>query len=582
MCFFVFFVEYKSIPMKHKTVFFIAVFILSTQFVIAQSEPFSSRLVTTGLNFPWEIVYGPDGYLWVTERTDKQVTRVNTTTGLKTVAITINEVYQSAGQDGLLGMALHPELLQGTGNDYVYVAYTYDDDPGGGVNQKTKIRRYTYNSVSESLGSPLDLITNLMASNDHNSGRLVIGPDLKLYYTIGDQGNNQFGNMCSPIRAQDLPDASEVTAQDWTKYVGKILRLDLDGGIPSDNPLIAGVRSHIYSYGHRNAQGIVIAPDGKIYADEHGPKSDDEVNLVLPGKNYGWPHVAGYIDNQAYVYGNWSASSPSPCSSLSFSDYTIPSSVPTSFESSWSNPDFTPPIKTLFSVSNAYNFQDPACSTPTPNYFICWPTVAPSSIDIYTQDLGGIPGWANSLLVISLKEGRAYRMKLNTAGTGFVALNNGTDTASYFRTTNRYRDIAMNSDHRTFYISTDNSGSTSGPSSGWTNSLANPGAILEFQYTGVLLDLNDEPRAGAPVVNRNSILVYPNPAQSEVHISMKKNIRKPFKAEIYDLNGRMRKQTSSMKNEFTLDIANLNAGVYMIKISNGYDFEVHVGKIVKK
>ncbi len=568
--------------MNCKTVFCVTVFLLSIQLSPAQSEPFSSRVITTGLSFPWEVLYGPDDFLWVTERTGKQVTRVNIITGVKTVAVTITEVYQSAGQDGLMGMALHPGLLQGTGNDFVYVAYTYDTDPGAGVTRKTKIRRYTYSSATQTLGSPIDLISNLMASNDHNSGRLIIGPDLKLYYTIGDQGNNQFGNMCNPILSQDLPSAAEVIAEDWTKYVGKILRLELDGSIPADNPLIGGVRSHIYSYGHRNAQGIVFGPDGKLYADEHGPKSDDEVNLILPGKNYGWPHVAGYIDNQAYVYGNWSASSPTSCSSLTFSDYTIPPSVPTSSESSWSNPDFTPPIKTLFSVSNGYNFQDPACSTPTPNYFICWPTVAPSSIDIYTQDLGGIPGWANSLIVISLKEGCAYRMKLNAAGTGFTTFSNGTDTTSYFKTTNRYRDIALHPNNRTFYIATDNSGSTSGPSSGWTSALSNPGAILEFQYSGVLLDLNDDPRGSVPLVNRNSIQVFPNPAQSQVNIGMKKNIRKPFRVEIYDLNGTLRTQTSSMKNDFTMDISELNAGVYIIKITNGYDYEVHIGKLVKR
>lgn len=540
---------------------------------LSQSEPFNFRVVTTGLNFPWEITYGPDGHIWVTERVDKQVTRVDPATGTKTVAITISEVYQAAGQDGLLGMALHPQLLQGTGNDYVYVAYTYDADPGAGVDRKAKIRRYTYNAGTQTLGSPLDLITNMPASNDHNSGRLIMGPDLKLYYTIGDQGSNQFGNMCNIIRAQDLPNGAEIAAQDWTKYQGKILRLNTDGSIPADNPTISGTQSHIFSYGHRNAQGIVFAPDGKLYADEHGPKSDDEVNLIQAGKNYGWPRVAGDNDDMAYTYCNWS-SSPT-CGSLSFSDYTChPSITQNLTESSWSHPDFTPPIKTLFTVNNGYNFQDPAC---TGNFFICWPTVAPASLDIYSQVTGGIPDWANSLLVVSLKKGKIFRLKLSSDGNSIAG-----DTVGYFRTTNRYRDIAFNATNQAFYIATDNSGSTSGPGSGWTSTLDNPGAILEFQYTGSVLALDDDPRAGPPAVNRNSIKVYPNPANDLVNISMKKNIRKPFRAEIYDLNGRLRRQLTSMKYDFTLALNNLEPGVYVLKISNGYDFEVHISKIIKK
>src|SRR5690606_7062851 len=113
-------------------------------------------------------------------------------------------------------LALHPELLQRTGNDYVYVGYTYRDESEGPDETVpdesspyrylyTKIVRYTYDEASETLGEPLELITGLPASNDHNSGRLKIGPDMKLYYTIGDGGKDQLGNWCIPIEAQRLP-----------------------------------------------------------------------------------------------------------------------------------------------------------------------------------------------------------------------------------------------------------------------------------------------------------------------------------------------------------------------------------------
>ncbi|MFB3062507.1 MAG: glucose/sorbosone family PQQ-dependent dehydrogenase, partial [Candidatus Binatia bacterium] len=419
-------------------------------------EPFAFRVVATGLDFPWEMTWGPDGFLWVTERVGKRVTRVRPKDGKKTTALTIDDVYQlDSGQDGVLGMALHPELLTGTGNDYVYLAYTYDADvSANGPNRRVKIRRYTYNAILHTLASPVDLITNLPASDDHNGGRMVLGPDGKLYYTIGDQGGNQFANFCNPIRSQQLPTAAQVKARDWTTYQGKVLRLNLDGSIPKDNPTIAGVVSHIYSYGHRNPQGIVFAPDGTLYACEHGPKTDDEVNLIEAGKNYGWPHVAGEKDDRAYVYGNWSASTGPPCSALTYSTYTIPLSVPQQKESEWSHPDFVPPLKTLYTVDNGYNFQDPSCALDE-QYYLCWPTVAPSSLDFYTANENGIPGWENSLLMPTLKRGTLYRLKLSSDRRATVG-----DAIGYFKTPNRYRDIALSPDKRTLYLCTDSEGGT--------------------------------------------------------------------------------------------------------------------------
>jgi PQQ-dependent dehydrogenase (s-GDH family) len=445
-------------------------------------ERFVSRVVATGLAGPWEVTWGPDGYLWLTERTGKRVMRVRPSDGARATAFTIAEVHQSAPQDGLLGMALHSRLLTGTGHDHVYVAYTYDADPGPQLDRRTKIRRYTYDAVSQGFGQPVDLITNLPASYDHNAGRLIFGPDERLYYTIGEGGNNQFENTCLPIRAQELPTAADVSARDWSKYQGKVLRLDLDGSIPEDNPVLSGVRSHVYSYGHRNPQGIVFGPDGLLYASEHGPKTDDEVNLIQAGKNYGWPHVVGYQDDQAYVYGNWSASSPTPCEALEFSNYDIPGSVPQQKESEWCHPDFAPPIATFYTVPSGHEFRDPACAGGSE--YICWPTIAPASLDVYAPKEGGIPGWTRALLVPSLKQGSVFRARLSEDGRSIVG-----DPVPLFKTTNRYRDITVAPDSRTFYVITDPGGLTGGPTGGSTAELENPGAILEFKYTG-----GDDPR----------------------------------------------------------------------------------------
>jgi PQQ-dependent dehydrogenase (s-GDH family) len=429
-------------------------------------QAFAQRVLTTGLEGPWEVTWGPDGRLWVTERTAKRVTRINPADGSKTVALTIPDVHQSAQQDGLLGMALHPELLRGAGADYVYVYFTYAVNPPPEVLRRGMIRRYTYNPETQTLGSPVDLLTGLPVHNDHVSGRLAFGPDRKLYLSVGDQGSNFGRNDCIPNRAQQLPSASEVAERDWMKYQGKLLRVNLDGTIPADNPMIAGVRSHIYSYGHRNIQGITFGPDGKVYTAEHGPSTDDEVNLIRAGKNYGWPNVAGYQDDRAYVYGNWSAASS--CSTLTFSAVAVPPEVPQQKESAWHHADFTPPLKTFFTVDNGYDFQARGAAT-----------IAPSGLKLYPGGANAIPGWANSLLLVALKAGRMYRMKLSADGTSIAG-----DAEELFKTTNRYRDIAFAPDGRTIYLATDPDGQTTDSAGILTRKLENGGSILEFSYKG--------------------------------------------------------------------------------------------------
>ena len=124
-----------------------------------------------------------------------------------------------------------------------------------------------------------------------------------------------------------MPTADELAAKNWIAYQGKSLRLNLDGSIPQDNPEIDGIKSHVFTYGHRNMQGIDFGPDGTLYASEQGPKTDDEVNVLVGGDNYGWPHVVGFQDDKAYQYARW-ADATTPCEQLTFSDITIDPSVP--------------------------------------------------------------------------------------------------------------------------------------------------------------------------------------------------------------------------------------------------------------
>jgi PQQ-dependent dehydrogenase (s-GDH family) len=422
-------------------------------------EQFAARIVASGLEDPWEVTFGPDDHLWITERVGKRVVRVDPSDGSRTVAAQIDEVYQALGQDGLLGLALHPRWRRGT--RYVYVMYTYDASSGGAAVRRAKIRRYTYDPVAERLGEPVDLLTDLPHGPDHGASRLVVGPDGKLYASRGDHGANFLAYYCVPIRAQELPAAADIAARDWRGYEGKILRIDLDGSIPADNPVLAGVRSHVFSYGHRNPQGMAFGPDGELYASEHGQDTDDEVNRIEAGRNYGWPLIAGNRDDQYYAYANWSASAPTPCAELEYGR-DVPSTVPRTLESAVELRDFAPPLETFFTVASSYDVRSLGNAT-----------AALAGLDVYSA--AAIPGWRPSILVAGMTSGVIYRLPL--AGDRAEPL-------TYFKAQDRYRDLAIAPDGRRIYVVTDTRGRVVTPSGELTPALEHPGALLEFTYTG--------------------------------------------------------------------------------------------------
>jgi len=443
----------------------------------AVASDFTRTTLTPTFNYPYTLIYGPDDYLWLTERVGKKVNRVSKDGTVNDLLLNLgSSVYQTGGQDGLMGMVLHPNLGKGTGEDYVYLAYTYSNTGSttDDTSRRTKIVRYTYSVSSNNgtLGSPLVLIEGLLASNDHNSGKLAFGPDNKLYYTIGDLGVNQFANKCNVNRSQEIPTLAMLNSvpANYEYYQGKTLRLNLDGSIPDDNPVISGIRSHIFTYGHRNAQGLVFGKNGKLYSSEHGPKSDDELNILKSGGNYGWPFISGYKDNKNYEFCNWSTATN--CTGIAFSDYVCGAGATSLTESSWAG-TFTPPITTLFTIDAGYNFT---------GGWLTWPTIGPSSAKIYEGFNSEIPGWDNSIFMTTLKKGRVYRQKLSADGNSVVG-----EPEELFYTQNRYRDIAFGPDGKTIYIITDSGGTTSGPSGSSSLSVTDLGKILVYTYTPAAL-----------------------------------------------------------------------------------------------
>lgn len=418
-------------------------------------ERFVMRVVTKERVLdPWELLWGPDGQLWVTERSAKSIIRIDPATGAKTTLVTVDDAYRSDTQDGVLGLALHPDFGRGRGLDFVYTSFVYSASPGPPRVRRMRVRRYTYDARAGVLQAPVDLITDVPSYSDHAGGRLVMGRDRTLFLTVGDLAANHLGRPCEPNRAQDLPTAADVANHTWTTYQGKVLRLNLDGSVPADNPILAGVRSHVYSYGHRNPQGLAVGPSGLLYESEHGPNTDDELNLIAAGKNYGWPYVAGFADDRSYVYANWSAAAPAPCASLEFNSYGAPASVPQQKESAWKHPDFTAPLQTFFTVPDGYPFSQRGN-----------PIIAPSGIDVYASS--AIPGWGTSVLIGGLK-GAIYRVKLGADGRTAVGA-----PFEYFVSGDRYRDLAFSPDGKTIFAGIDN----------WA-SRDHPGAILAFTYDG--------------------------------------------------------------------------------------------------
>lgn len=529
---------------------FTAILFLCSLLTFAQQDSFLMGQIGPNnlLNHPWDLEYGPDGLLWVTERERGSVVRIDPVSGAKEILATIPGVYTDSRQDGLLGMALHPDLMGAS--PYVYLSYTYRP----GADRLQRLVRYTFSEDggNGTLQDPITLLDGLPASNDHNSGRLIFGPDQKLYYTIGDQGGNQNSNYCNPVLSQMLPTQEEINDNNWANYPGKVLRINPDGSIPADNPVLSGVRSHIFTYGHRNAQGIVFGSNGLLYSNEHGPDTDDEVNLLAGGMNYGWPRVVGFKDDQAYDYCDWS--SLDNCSSLTYDKFNCPEGATFLEENTLTDSNYQDPIFALFAVSDDYDFNDPNCG----NSWLCRPNVAPSSLGIYESD--AIPGWNNSLLVVSLKRGRIYRLQLNETGTQVM-----NDTIQHFYSQNRYRDIAVSPDGKSIFVITDQQGNTSDASGlNLRRDLLNPGAILKFTYdetTSTVL-----PSVEAP------FSIYPNPASDQLNIKLYAGIG-TCSADLLNIKGQSVASLSSLAAGINqLSVKNLPAGVYSLRVTEGQRF----------
>ena len=231
----------------------------------------NTDVIVDGLNNPWEIVFGPDGEIYFTER-DGRIWKLSEFGDAKVI-----QTFPKSGavEGGTLGLALHPEFEK---NKKIYV-------------YQTNLELEFYQNKIFSFTVEDDMLTDKQIILDgipgapwHDGGRIQFGPDEKLYISTGD--------AISPGLSQDL-----------SSLAGKILRINSDGTIPTDNPFES---SPVFSYGHRNPQGLAWSTNGMFVSSEHGPSGElgyghDEVNIILKGKNYGWPNIVGNSSDENFV-----------------------------------------------------------------------------------------------------------------------------------------------------------------------------------------------------------------------------------------------------------------------------------------
>jgi len=242
----------------------------------AETPKFRVETVATNLEVVWSIVFAPDDRMFFTERPGR--VRIIEKGKLRAAPFfTIPDV-EPSGESGLMGMTLHPQFAE---NHFVYLAYAYRE------NGDQRVRVARYRETGETMIDAKTIIEGIPAARYHSGTRLKFGPDAKLYITTGDA-------------------TKQSQAQKLDNLGGKTLRLNDDGTVPADNPFAGqtGARPEIWTYGHRNAQGMDFQPEtGLMFQTEHGPSiidgvslfkrtGGDEVNVVEKGKNYGWAKIS--------------------------------------------------------------------------------------------------------------------------------------------------------------------------------------------------------------------------------------------------------------------------------------------------
>lgn len=235
--------------------------------ITSQQAQFTVVEVAGGLEHPWGLTFLPDDRILVTERAGRL--RLITDEGLQPQPVSGLPEIAVVGQGGLLDIALHPEFEE-TG--WIYLSYAAAGS--GGFGTQVARARWQQDQLTD-----LEVLFDMepkTGGGRHFGSRLVFDPAGDLYIGLGDRGQRN--------RSQELGDAA-----------GTVLRLEADGSVPADNPFVdqSGALPQVFTWGHRNIQGMAVHPEtGAIWTHEHGPRGGDEINILTPGVNYGWPLIS--------------------------------------------------------------------------------------------------------------------------------------------------------------------------------------------------------------------------------------------------------------------------------------------------
>jgi aldose sugar dehydrogenase len=364
---------YKGVNMRRSVLGFLVSAGLSVGLAAgALAAPFTVKTVAEGLDHPWGLAFLPSGEVLVTERAGRL--RIIRDGKLDPTPITGAPATHVRSQAGFFDVVLHPRFAE---NSFVYLVFAHGDRAANA----TRVNRYTFDGKALTNEKIIFTAAPAKDTSNHYGGRMAFLADGTFLLTVGDGFEYR------------------EKAQDLSSDLGKIVRLNDDGSVPADNPFVGqpSKRPEIWTYGHRNQQGLVVDPaSGRVYSHEHGPKGGDELNLIAKGKNYGWPAICDCVD------------------------YTGAAVTP---------------FKSLPGMEQAMAY---------------WtPSIAPSGMTIYSGDK--FPAWNGDLLVGALAFQHVRRVDLDANGkiVGQEEFNEGALKA-------RIRDVRTSPDGYV-YVTTDES-----------------------------------------------------------------------------------------------------------------------------
>ena len=491
--------------------------VFSSQIINGQN--FTRSELNTELDIPWEIQYGPDEMLYITVSGGK-VIRVNPNNGDGEVIFTAPDYYDGHESEslslcdnpkigsGTLGLALHPNFEEKE-NAYIYFVHSYNQGTENNPETNFLVKRLTWDHDLQTVTDYENIITEIPSGHDHLGGRLIATTEKGknyLYLSVGDLGISE-DNAPDCYQPQS-ENPNNFTQNPFTKN-GKIHRFNIDGSIPSDNPI---ANNSFYTRGHRNPQGLVYNPKNNlIYDIEHGDRTDDEINLLIKGMNYGWKQVRGFhndnsFDGESEFVKNYEA-----------------------------HPDIekdklTEPIHSWCTIP------------PTSGTYLDWCTVAPSDAEYYPYNI--IPNWNHSLFMVTLKNGKntdmeVQQLKLSEDGKSII----GSPTPFFAEDQDkngRLRDICFSNDGKKIFLI--------------NNWGTDRHKITVYEYQSNSIAEND--------TNKPSL--YPNPAKNSFEI--KNNYTPVNFIHIYDNLGK--KVYEKVNPKGVMKIEHLPSGVYNVLVSS--------------